>query len=218
MFIFPDKTSNIYEIPAEHHEKLLKNNITKTYRKAPPKLASSINLEATRIAKNMKFADRIEQFEKAEAFITMKDYKESFVINPTCRLINPCKKELGKISKHIQEQINKELSNHLTYNQWKNINCVIGLFKSINGKSKYEFIRLDIKELYPPITEDISENTITFAKTFISINDSDLRIVKYCRKPLLFSKEEVWKKKSSPVSTLPWEAMTAPKYDGLLIL
>ena len=29
MFIFADKTNNIYEMPAEHHEKLLKNNITK---------------------------------------------------------------------------------------------------------------------------------------------------------------------------------------------
>ena len=54
--------------------------------------------------------------------------------------------------------------------------------------------QLDIKELYTLITEDISENAITFAKTFISINDSDLRIVKHCRKSLLFSKEEDWKR------------------------
>ena len=54
--------------------------------------------------------------------------------------------------------------------------------------------QLDIKELYILITEDISKNAITFAKTFISINDSDLRIVKHYRKSLLFSKEEDWKK------------------------
>ena len=45
-------------MPTEHHEKLLKNNITKTYRKAPPKLANSINLEAKQIARNLKLADR----------------------------------------------------------------------------------------------------------------------------------------------------------------
>ena len=60
MFIFADKTNNIYEMPTEYHEKLLKNNITKTYRKAPPKLANSVNLEAKQIARNLKLADRIE--------------------------------------------------------------------------------------------------------------------------------------------------------------
>ena len=58
MFIFADKTNNIYEMSTEYHEKLLKNNITKTYRKAPPKLANSINLEAKQIARNLKLADR----------------------------------------------------------------------------------------------------------------------------------------------------------------
>ena len=60
MFIFADKTNNIYEMPTEYHEKLLKNNITKSYRKAPPKLANSVNLEAKQIARNLKLADRIE--------------------------------------------------------------------------------------------------------------------------------------------------------------
>ena len=46
MSIFPDKTNNIYEIPAEEDEKLLKNNIAKTYKKLQPKLLSSINLDA----------------------------------------------------------------------------------------------------------------------------------------------------------------------------
>ena len=57
MFIFADKTNNIYEMPAEHHEKLLKNNITKTCRKVPPKLVNSINLEAKQIAKTSKSAE-----------------------------------------------------------------------------------------------------------------------------------------------------------------
>ena len=46
----------------------------------------------------MKLADRIEQFEKAEAFITVKGHTESFVNNPTCRLRKPSKNELEKVS------------------------------------------------------------------------------------------------------------------------
>ena len=53
MFIFAEKTNNIYEMPAKHHEKLFKNNITKTHRKAPSKLTNSINIEAKQIAKNL---------------------------------------------------------------------------------------------------------------------------------------------------------------------
>ena len=69
--------------------------------------------------------------------------------------------------------------------------------KNINEKNKCAFIQLDIKEFYPSVTEDILENAITFAKTFISVTDPDLRIIKHCRRSLLFSKEEVWKIKST---------------------
>ena len=51
ILVFADKTSNIYEVPPEQHEKLLLENITKTYKKAPKKLEKSINLEAKNIAK-----------------------------------------------------------------------------------------------------------------------------------------------------------------------
>ena len=44
-------------------------------------------------------------------------------------------------------------------------------------------------------------------KTYISINDSDLRIVKHCRKSLLFNKQDVWEKKSrTSCLTLPYKA------------
>ena len=39
------------------HEKLIKNSITKSYKKAPTKLEKSINLEAKNIAKNINLAD-----------------------------------------------------------------------------------------------------------------------------------------------------------------
>ena len=40
------------------------------------------------------------------AYITIKDHKENFNINPKCRLINPAKSELGKVAKTIVENIN----------------------------------------------------------------------------------------------------------------
>ena len=41
VLVFADKTTNIYSMSPEDHEKLIKENITKTYKKAPPKLEKS---------------------------------------------------------------------------------------------------------------------------------------------------------------------------------
>ena len=38
VLVFADKTSNIYQFSKSDHNKLLKENVTKTYKKAPPKL------------------------------------------------------------------------------------------------------------------------------------------------------------------------------------
>ena len=43
-----------------------------------------------------------------ELFLTLKDYKPDFQQNPSCRLINPEKNKLGKVSKLILEKIHKK--------------------------------------------------------------------------------------------------------------
>ena len=35
IYVFADKTNNVYKIPTSEHNKLLKENVTKTYKKAP---------------------------------------------------------------------------------------------------------------------------------------------------------------------------------------
>ena len=116
VFVFADKTSNIYEMPEQQHKKLLHNNVTKTYKKAPPKLETSINLEAKSIAELINLCDRIECIARTPAFIPLKDHKPDFWQNPSCRLINPAKNELGKVSKLIIEKINKKLISELHFN------------------------------------------------------------------------------------------------------
>ena len=49
-------------------------------------------------------------------FISLKDHKENFQNNPTVRLINPAKNELGKISKVILDKINKNIRENLQLN------------------------------------------------------------------------------------------------------
>ena len=71
VYVFADKTTNIYEVPPDEYKKLLKENITKTYRKSTPRLEKPLNLEAKQIAKKLELDDRIECLAKTPAFITL---------------------------------------------------------------------------------------------------------------------------------------------------
>ena len=51
VLMFADKTSNIYKVPPQVYKKLLKENITKKYKKSPERLEKAINMEAENISK-----------------------------------------------------------------------------------------------------------------------------------------------------------------------
>ena len=70
VFVFTDKTRNIYEMEKSHYEKLLTDNITKTYKQSNNNVHSSTNLEAKHIAKNLQIADRVECMARKPAYIT----------------------------------------------------------------------------------------------------------------------------------------------------
>ena len=72
IYVFADKINNIYRMLTSEHNKLLKENVTKTYKKAPEKLQKSINLEAKSIATKLKLSDRIEKLAEAPAYVTLK--------------------------------------------------------------------------------------------------------------------------------------------------
>ena len=157
-------------MPTSEHNKLLKENVIKIYKKAPEKLQKSINLEAKSIATNLKLSDRIEKLAEAPAYITLKDHKENFRSKSSCQLINPSKNEIGKIGKIALQKTNKKLLKELDFNQWGNTDDAIRWFRNIPNKSECKFIQLDIKEFYPSITEKSLNNAITFVK--------DIRIIK----------------------------------------
>ena len=64
--------------------KLLNDNITKTYGKSNSTVYSKISKEAKQIANEYKIADRIDCLGKVDAFISLKDHKDSFLSNPKC--------------------------------------------------------------------------------------------------------------------------------------
>ena len=73
----------------------------------------------------LDLADRIFRTSKREANITLKDTKPNFREAPSCRLINPTKTEIGKVSKQILSKLVAKVKASTKYNQWKNTDAVI---------------------------------------------------------------------------------------------
>ena len=67
-----------------------------------------------------------------------------------------------------------------------------------------------MKEFYPSITEKSLNNAITFRENYIPISKEDIRVIKHCRKSLLFYGNEAWKKKDADTTF----DVTMGSYDG----
>ncbi|XP_070575105.1 uncharacterized protein [Ptychodera flava] len=96
IFVPADKTRNFYKVSADCYQKMLRDNITKSYKLANNSVYNEINSEAKEIASELNIAERMDTLAKRQAFITLKHHKDNFMNNPTCRLINPTKSEMGK--------------------------------------------------------------------------------------------------------------------------
>ena len=54
---------------------------------------------------------------RKDAYITLKDHKENLKLR--CRLINPAKREMGRVNKSILERITQNVRGPLEINEWK---------------------------------------------------------------------------------------------------
>ena len=157
-----DNTSNMYRLNKNDYQNLLKNAVTTTYKKGNKTIGSKVNKEGMRFAKQADLLNKIQINCTGNFLITLKDHKENFTNNPTTRLINPSKNEIGRISKHLLDQINTELVSKLSVNDWKNTISVNKWFKNINNKRLHKFLQFDIKDFYPPIKETLLREAIQF--------------------------------------------------------
>ena len=73
-------------------------------------------MEAKHISKKLELDNRIESLAKSIALILLKDHKPNFQSSLPCRLINPSKINIGKISKSILDKVNQNLRNKLQFN------------------------------------------------------------------------------------------------------
>lgn len=78
MYVFGNKTANIYTMSPDEHATLLKDNVTKKYQKALINHKHAINHEAKNMAKSYEI-DKRECMAHTPAFIALKTFSRNYL-------------------------------------------------------------------------------------------------------------------------------------------
>ena len=194
IYVSADKTSNIYQVTKETYNTLMRENVTAHYKKSDSTTETKINLEAKSITERLEISDRVEPIAKKNAYITIKDHKEHFPNNVKCRLINPAKTNVGKISQQLLQKINNEIREKLTLQQWRSTTDTLNWFKNLSNKTRLKFLQLDIVDFYPSITEELFNATLDFARNTVEISEETKAILINSRQSILYHNDSVWNK------------------------
>ena len=100
---------DFYKMSRERYSELQNSNIQKTYKKCQPGDCENLIQKEKNIATSMGLGSKMQVPSKSEAKVTLKDHKQNIRNNPTCRLLNTNKCELGKVSKVILQDFNCEV-------------------------------------------------------------------------------------------------------------
>ena len=110
---------------------------------------NKVNTSHIEVVQKLEIQDKFFATTPRQAYATLKDHKENFNNNPSCRLINPAKPEVGKISKKILEKINVRVRQDTSRTQWRNADEIIQWFKHLKNKPTLKFLNFDIFNFYP---------------------------------------------------------------------
>jgi len=175
LYVPADKTTNMYRMKKDDYQKILTDSITAKYKIDTCNLKSSINIQGKEIVKDFTIAVRFDVNDENNYFVTLKDHKDNFENNPTTRLINSAKNEIGRMSKVIIERINNDIHNSLNLNQWKSTSDVINWFANINEKEQHSFMVFDVKDFYPSISEQLLRKALLFANSITPLTRDEKR-------------------------------------------
>ena len=192
-----DKTGNFYKLPVSDYQRLIEKSITAEYRKAPANTVAQIDEQAIPIVNRLQLEGRVEKFESSGAFVLLKDHKPNFSTNLPCRLINPAKSDIGKISKIFLDRINTDIRNKTGLNQWKSTGDVLSWFNATKS-SQIRFLQFDIESFYPSISEELLSRVLNWAQSIVQIPDDNIEVILLSRNsPIISPKGETWQRKDS---------------------
>ena len=76
IFVFADKTSNIYQIEKDEYNKLLIDAITSASKKVSDKISNKVNADGKKIIENKAVVNRMFVNGSNSCFVTLKDNKQ----------------------------------------------------------------------------------------------------------------------------------------------
>ena len=221
VIVSADKSRNLYVMEPSEYRKAVTENVTMDYRKSTVQAVKEVNNKSAEIANKLKLADRMEVHTKAECFLTLKDHKRSFPSKLECRLINPAKHSVGRVSKVILEQINTEVRDKSGLLQWRSTDQVLDWFNKVKNSRGLRFFKFDVVQFYPSIKPELLRRSIEFARKFTFISDDDINIVMNARKSFLYFNGDPWVKTSAPSFDVPmgaWDGAECCELVGLYLL
>ena len=154
---------------------LLSNNIASSYRKCENGVKFKIDKETKKVTESLDLSKKMKCYASSLAFFTIKDYKSNFWNNTKCSLINPAKNESGLVCK-------------------THLDTITFLFPQ---KNKSSFIKSDIVEFNSTISEELLNQSISFARSIITTSDLVIDIIHHWRKSLFFDKISLWVNKGN---------------------
>ena len=198
IIVAADKTTNNYELNTNQYNDLLQRNIQKDFKKAANETVVDDIQNQKEVVSDFDLEKRVMYSQPMPAYVTLKDNKPNFDNDPKCRLINPSKIGIGKISKQILSRVVDNIKVKTKLNLWKNSDSVIQWFENIENKHNVKFIQFDICYYYGSISKELFSDTIQWAKTLTTITEKEEKVIFEAKQSLLSDGGNNWKKRGDP--------------------
>lgn len=78
MLVFTNKTSNVCKMSSKDYQKLLKGNITVTYKINNNQTRKSNQFGSKKYKKKLNCSERIDYLARSPAYLTLKNHREIF--------------------------------------------------------------------------------------------------------------------------------------------
>ena len=168
-----DKTTNNYELTTNQFNEKLQRDIQKDFKKAEKAAVNADIVVQKEVVKDFDLKERVMYCPPQTAYVTLKDHKENFDNDPKCRLINPAKIEIGKLSKKILSRVVEDVRAKTKLKLWKNTDSVVNWYENLSDKKNLKFIQYDISEYYGNISKVLFTEAVDWATQFTNIDEKE---------------------------------------------
>ena len=203
VYVSADKTSNLYLVKPGRYSELLQKTVHKEYKKSCANTVLSDEKADLTMARKLDIADRVHRTAKRDSFVTVKDHKPGFRSKPQCRLLNPTKPELGRVSKKMLDRINSALRAKTNLKQWRRTQETRDWFINLKQKHTMTFLKFDVEAMYPSISENLLTKSLEWAMTLVEVTEEEMEVIKATKKALLYSEGQPWTKKGEESFDVP---------------